>query len=463
MLALVPIDQIEIGHRLRGISEGQVSSLVDSIAAVGLLNPITVYKRTVVRGGVSADGFGLVAGAHRLRACERLGLVEIEAQIVTLSDLERQIAECDENLCGTRLTPSERALFTRRRKEAYEALHPEAKNGTIGALTRHAPDKLAVASFTADTATKTGQSERTVQRDEARGTISERALASLRGTHLDKGDYLDELKRLPEAEQIGAVERDLAEAKAVLAMAKDIRASRQKLKHTVRLAHMQMVAESAPRAPRKLDRAYSVYYADPPWRFGVRSEVTGREKSAENHYPTMPTDVITMMLADLIGRDRDHAAVLFLWATNPMLPDALRVMDGCGFTYVHHWVWDKEVAGTGYWGRDCHELLLIGRRGDVAAPLPGSQPRTVFREKKGRHSAKPDVFAETIGRLFPGVDKIELFARKKRPGWDVWGFESEGQAPAARAKAPSIEDHSKKVLREAKRRARTARESGATS
>jgi len=89
------------------------------------------------------------------------------------------------------------------------------------------------------------------------------------------------------------------------------------------------------------------------------------------------------------------------------------------------------VAGTGFWGRDRHEMLLIGRRGDVAAPLPGSQPETVYREKKGRHSAKPEFFAETIERLYPGIARLELFCRTPRPGWDAWGFEAVPEAVPA--------------------------------
>jgi len=155
----------------------------------------------------------------------------------------------------------------------------------------------------------------------------------------------------------------------------------------------------------------------------VRSEETGREKSAENHYPTMPTDAICALF-DEIGAPAKADSVLFLWATNPMLPDALRVMSAWGFAYVHHWIWDKEVAGTGYWGRDRHELLLIGRRGNPVSPLPGSQPETVYRERKGRHSAKPDYFAEQIERLYPAMPRLEMFCRTPRPGWTAWGFEA---------------------------------------
>ena len=129
MLATIPLDLIENGQRLRDLSEAQVNALMNSIGDVGLINPITVYRRQLFVGGNAVEGYGLVAGLHRKTACERLGLVEIEANILDLSDLECQIAECDENLCAPQLSPSDRARFTKRRKEAYEALHPEARNG----------------------------------------------------------------------------------------------------------------------------------------------------------------------------------------------------------------------------------------------------------------------------------------------------------------------------------------------
>lgn len=211
-LATIPVDKIETGTRLRDISEAQVETLVASIADVGLLNPITVYPRHVVNDGIMSDGYGVVAGAHRLEACRRLGLIEIEANIVGLSELERQIAECDENLCSTVLSKAERALFTKRRKEAYEALHPETRNGeNQHTRVRQVGEGSAADRFTADTAAKTGQSERAVQRDAERGAkISERALAMLKGTPLDTGKYLDGLKSIDQSEQEARVKADLA-------------------------------------------------------------------------------------------------------------------------------------------------------------------------------------------------------------------------------------------------------------
>lgn len=207
MLATIPIDLIENGQRLRDLSEATVEALVNSIGDVGLLNPITVYRRKLFHGGNQVDGYGLVAGLHRKTACDRLGLVEIEANILDLTDLECQIAECDENLCAPQLTPSDRARFTKRRKEAYEALHPETKHGN----NRHTRAADAPPSFAADQAAATGVDPRTVRRDAERGEkIDDRALAAIKGSDLDTGSYLDKLKKLPITEQLKRVQADRA-------------------------------------------------------------------------------------------------------------------------------------------------------------------------------------------------------------------------------------------------------------
>jgi hypothetical protein len=208
-MTTIPTSDIEVGDRLRAVSEAQVEALIASITDVGLLNPITVFKTKAIQSGAQVDAYGLVAGAHRLEACKRLGLADIPAFVVDLSDLERQIAECDENLCGSKLTASEKAMFTKRRKQAYEALHPETRHG----VNQHSSTRKVCDSserFTADTAEKTGQSERLVQLNAERGNrISDRALETLRGTTLDKGVYLDKLKSVPEQEQLARVKADL--------------------------------------------------------------------------------------------------------------------------------------------------------------------------------------------------------------------------------------------------------------
>jgi ParB family chromosome partitioning protein len=215
MLDMVEVRLISDGTRLRPANEGQVEALMESISDVGILNPVTLYRRKVL-DGIAVDGFGIVAGLHRVTAARRLGMETIPAHIVTLGDLERQIAECDENLCGPKLTPAERVLFTRRRKEAYEALHPETRRGVAGALASNkkqgkgATDMLSVASYAEDQAIKSGQDVRTVFRDSARGEkIDESVLAEIQGTHLDSGAYMDKLKGLSKVEQRAMVKRDL--------------------------------------------------------------------------------------------------------------------------------------------------------------------------------------------------------------------------------------------------------------
>lgn len=205
---MIHVGFISTMGRLREVDQKQVAGLAESIKEVGLLNPITVYPREIVRNGQAVDGYGLVAGAHRLEACKSLGWQEIPAVVSDLGEQERTIAECDENLCGPVLTASERAMFTARRKEAYLVLHPEtAKPGpkpeNCGAV-RYDP-------FADDQSRKTGRSSRSIREDAERGEkISPAAVDILRGTRLDTGKYLDTLKGLEHAEQVARVKADLA-------------------------------------------------------------------------------------------------------------------------------------------------------------------------------------------------------------------------------------------------------------
>ncbi|NLS02302.1 ParB N-terminal domain-containing protein [Rhizobium sp. P32RR-XVIII] len=411
------IDTIEIGSRLRLADQAKVDALKPSFQQIGQQTPITVQ-------GAEADAMvRLSAGLHRLETARQLGWKKVLCFHQSFDDLDRELWEIDENLCRSELTPADRALFIARRKEIYLEKHPETAQGVAGGKARQnsASDKL---SFAAQTAEATGRDQRTVQRDASRGEkIADMALHRVRGTRLDNGAFLDRLKQIPEDKQILYVEAALDEEKRKAADVKENRRKLAEVRHSVRLTHMAHVQANGAATAGQVTKRFPIIYADPPWQFGVRSEVTGRDKSAENHYPTMPTGAICDLFAE-IGSPAKADAVLFLWATNPMLPDALRVMEAWGFTYVHHWIWDKEVAGTGYWGRDRHELLLIGKRGNPVAPLPGTQPHTVHREAKGRHSAKPLYFAERIEALYPGIPKLELFCRTPRDGWEAWGFEA---------------------------------------
>jgi len=171
------------------------------------------------------------------------------------------------------------------------------------------------------------------------------------------------------------------------------------------------------------DERYGVIYADPPWRLEPYSRETGLNRAADNHYPTMTLDEIKALAVPAADD-----CVLFLWATVPMLLEALAVMEVWGFSYRSHTVWLKPHVGTGFWYRNRHELLLTGVRGDIPAPAPGEQFPSVIEAAVGEHSAKPMAFAEMIEEMFPHLPAIELFARGPRLGWDVWGNQADAAA-----------------------------------
>jgi len=167
-------------------------------------------------------------------------------------------------------------------------------------------------------------------------------------------------------------------------------------------------------------KRYGVIYADPEWQFKFRSERGKTNSSADNHYDTSPLDEIKRRNVPSISAPD---CALFLWATVPMLTQCLDVMKAWGFEYKSSCTWIKNKAGTGYWFRNQHELLLLGTIGAPPAPAPGQQWSSVIEHPVGKHSAKPSKFYEMIEAYFPTLPKIELNARSRRKGWDAWGNE----------------------------------------
>ncbi len=174
-------------------------------------------------------------------------------------------------------------------------------------------------------------------------------------------------------------------------------------------------------------RRFGVILADPEWRFETYGE-GGKDRSADNHYPCSSLDAIKARpVAGIAAED----CLLLLWATQPMLPQALEVMAAWGFAYRSHLIWAKDRPGTGYWSRNQHELLLIGVKGNIPAPAPGTQPPSLLSWPRGEHSAKPPFAHEFAELCWPNLPKIELNARQARPGWEAWGAEApDGEACA---------------------------------
>lgn len=174
-------------------------------------------------------------------------------------------------------------------------------------------------------------------------------------------------------------------------------------------------------------KKYQIIYADPPWSYRVWSE-KGTGRSASQHYKTMDKVDIQKLSVESIS-DKDCA--LFLWAIPPCLEEALELIDLWGFTYktiAFTWVKKNKKSpswfwGLGYWTRSNAEICLLATRGHPKRINKGIH--SVVDTSIERHSKKPDEVRNRIVKLMGDLPRIELFARQKTEGWDVWGNEVE--------------------------------------
>jgi N6-adenosine-specific RNA methylase IME4 len=185
---------------------------------------------------------------------------------------------------------------------------------------------------------------------------------------------------------------------------------------------------------------YGAILADPPWRFETwnKREIVGRlngkgtNVAAAHHYRTMPIEEIAALpVADLAADD----SVLLLWSCWPLLQDALSLISAWGFEYkTCAFDWMKAHAnqiemfrddadplmGMGYWTRANSEPCLLATRGKPKR-LNADVRQGIIAPRR-EHSRKPEGVHNRIERLVAGP-YLELFARERRPGWDVWGNE----------------------------------------
>lgn len=197
----------------RKVDPTTVRGLVDSIAEVGIINPLRVRPVRRHVDGVLADAFEVTAGGHRLSAALKLGLITVPCEVVTEDDLHAELAMIDENLCRTNMSKTEESIAANRRKAIYLELHPETGHGGDRKSDQVASfaTRSEVPSFAKATATATGKSERVIRLAAERGEkIAPDVLAKVNRTRLDTGDYLDALKKLPHEKQRAKVDRDLA-------------------------------------------------------------------------------------------------------------------------------------------------------------------------------------------------------------------------------------------------------------
>ena len=175
------------------------------------------------------------------------------------------------------------------------------------------------------------------------------------------------------------------------------------------------------------DKKYNVIYVDPPW--GYQNKAT--RAAADKHYDTMTIEELKQMpITRGVGCLAADDCALFMWATFPMLREALDLIEAWGFKYktiAFNWIKQNKSGaglfwGLGNWTRSNSEICLLAIRGKpkrISAAV-----HSVVMAPVQKHSQKPDEVRERIVKLVGDVPRIELFARAAAPGWDCWGNEA---------------------------------------
>jgi N6-adenosine-specific RNA methylase IME4 len=156
--------------------------------------------------------------------------------------------------------------------------------------------------------------------------------------------------------------------------------------------------------------SFDVIYADPPWQYSN----SGFSMSAEQQYPTMNIDDLCSM--DIPSKDN---AVLFLWVTNPLLEDAMKLVKAWGFEYKTNIVWIKEKHTAGFYVFGQHELLFICVKGEMV-PY-GEKVKSIINGVNKIHSKKPNEVYGIIESMYPDAQYLEMFARQAKEGWSAFG------------------------------------------
>ena len=191
------------------------------------------------------------------------------------------------------------------------------------------------------------------------------------------------------------------------------------------------------------DLPYDVLVVDPPWAYGSAGNGSRANGVAEAIYKTIGNNgkeinrktgagveaIIDSVPVKEWAARNSH---LYLWTTNPKLPFAFAVMSAWGFEYKTTLTWVKTrkaggvaEGGMGWFYRGATEHVLFGVKGHKPIPPAVRKPNVVLAPATG-HSVKPDAFYALLGGIYDQEErKIDVFARRKRIGWDAFGDELE--------------------------------------
>lgn len=170
--------------------------------------------------------------------------------------------------------------------------------------------------------------------------------------------------------------------------------------------------------------SFDLIVSDPPWAWKSRT-AAGYGKSPQKHYACLPLGyIMSLPVREVAAKD----CLLLLWATQPMLHQALACVEEWGFTYKSFIIWQKihpsgkQAIGLGFRVRSMVEPVIVATRGNPKhKPFPG-----IFQGVRRTHSRKPQEFYDLIDKCCIGLpNRLDMFTRESRPGWTAFGNESE--------------------------------------
>lgn len=377
----------ELSTLYPGMTGEEYEALRLDIRKNGLMNPVVLWREN------EAQDWAIIDGRHRALACDDLGIepkyeyvngtVDPVQYVISANSTRRHLSQSQLGMVAAKLRERKLASATGANKHIHKK-ELENISEAVGVSTRTAERAVAVMDRSKDLASAVESGVVTVRDADAVLNVDDEVLnTALENVRSSEGNGVNTLRR-----EVNNVMRE-----------------RRKVE----------IAENPPELPAGL---YSTVVIDPPWPVvkiarDVRPNQTGFD------YPTMKVeDIERLNIQERLQND----AFVFLWTTQRFLPASIAMMQRWDLSYRFTMVWHKpggfQVVGGPQFNA---EFVVVGALGSPQFLDTKAFP-VAFNAPRGKHSEKPDEFYDLLKRVAPGP-RLDMFARKERNGFDVWGEE----------------------------------------
>jgi N6-adenosine-specific RNA methylase IME4 len=176
---------------------------------------------------------------------------------------------------------------------------------------------------------------------------------------------------------------------------------------------------------------FNVICADPPWKFSDKLTMSDVKRGAESNYTVLTIDKLCEIpVKDIV----DKNSFCCIWVPNSLIDCGLKLMKEWGFEQKGIYGWIKKSSksgklafGMGRSFRGVFEIALYGRKGKLEVSNKSQRNIEIDDnfdfDDNLKHSKKPEKLQDSLDLMFPNTKKLELFARRKRNGWECVGLE----------------------------------------